>query len=96
MPPVNDISIRELLQLMLGEHDDRERVRYLRGLGLSRKLISEMTGRSQSFVSRLLDQSVYSQHLKYNRDWKRARKFSSPSATTNTGEEPSGSDALYH
>lgn len=68
------ISIRELLQQMLGEHDDRIRIQYLSSLGLSRKIISELTGRSQSFVSRLLDDSVYQHHLEYNAAWKRAKR----------------------
>ena len=65
---------RQLLQEILGPHDDATRIRRLHALGLSLRTISELTGRTQSHVSRLLDDEIYQQHLKFNREWKRAKR----------------------
>lgn len=86
---------RKILQELLGPHDSRERINRLHALGLSRMIIATLTGYPQSHVSRVLDPSIYQQHLQYNmlwrRQWRKRRKLlPPPAATENTGDESSG------
>lgn len=86
---------RRIIRELLGEHDPRERIKRLHALGLSRMIIATLTGYPQSHVSRVLDPSIYEQHLRYNmlwrRQWRKRRKLlPPPAATENTGDESSG------
>ena len=65
---------RQLLLEILGPHDPLERIQRLHDLGLSQRIIATLTGWPQSHIARVLDDSVYAAHLRYNAAWKRAKR----------------------
>ncbi len=86
---VNGTTVPQFLRMMREcdeNYDEDDRIHRLLAAGLSKKLISELVGRSQSHVSRLTDFAVYTQHLRFNSEYRRRRRREAKKGNNNSTE----------